>query len=108
MATIEGARCLGLDGLTGSLEPGKRADVITVDLRGLHTTPLLAGEHANVAAHLLFPASGRDVDGVWADGRRLLAGGDLLTCDAAAVRATAQAAAEELFARRYALSPTAP
>lgn len=104
MATIEGARCLALDDITGSLEPGKRADVITVDLRGLHTTPLLSGAYANVAAHLVFSASGRDVDSVWVDGRRLVAGGKLLTCDEAAVRAQAQAAAEELFARRAALT----
>jgi 5-methylthioadenosine/S-adenosylhomocysteine deaminase len=103
MATIEGARCLGLGDVTGSLEPGKRADVITVDLRRLHTTPLLAGTNANVAAHLVFSSAGQDVDSVWVDGRRLVAGGTLLTCDEASIRADAQAAAEELFARRAAL-----
>ncbi|MBL7493309.1 amidohydrolase [Frankia sp. AgW1.1] len=104
MATIEGARCLGLGELTGSLEPGKRADVIMVDLRKLHTTPLLSGADANVAAHLVFSSSGQDVDSVWADGRRLLAGGRLLTAAEAAIRSRAQAAAEELFARRAALT----
>ncbi|MBX6389770.1 MAG: amidohydrolase [Frankia sp.] len=103
MATIDGARCLALDAVTGSLEPGKRADIITVDLRKLHTTPLLTGEHANVAAHLVFSASGHDVDSVWVDGRRLLAAGKLLTADESTIRAKAQAAAEELFARRAAL-----
>jgi 5-methylthioadenosine/S-adenosylhomocysteine deaminase len=100
MATIEGARALGLADVTGSLEAGKRADLVTVDLRGLHTTPVLHGRDLNVPAHLVFSASGRDVRDVWVDGRRLVAGGLPLTFDVASVRAEAQAAAEELFDRR--------
>ncbi len=103
MATIDGARALGLDGVTGSLEPGKRADVVSIDLRGLHTTPILHGADQNVPAHLVFSASGRDVRDVWVDGRRLVAAGEPTTFDVASVRAQAQAAAEELFARRAAL-----
>jgi 5-methylthioadenosine/S-adenosylhomocysteine deaminase len=100
MATIEGARALGLADVTGSLEVGKRADVVTVDLRGLHTTPVLHGRDLNVLAHLVFSASGRDVRDVWVDGRRLVACGEPLTFDVSSVRAEAQAAAEELFDRR--------
>ena len=100
MATIDGARALGLGDVTGSLAPGKRADIVTVDLRGLHTTPLLGGENLNVPAHLVFSASGHDVRDVWVDGRRLVEGGHPLTFDVDAVRAQAQAAAEELFERR--------
>jgi 5-methylthioadenosine/S-adenosylhomocysteine deaminase len=106
MATIDGAAVLGLAEETGSLEAGKRADLITVDLRGLHTTPLLHGSDSNVAAHLVFSAGGGDVRDVWVDGRRLVAGGQPLTFDVATVRAGAQAAAEELFARRAALTPS--
>jgi 5-methylthioadenosine/S-adenosylhomocysteine deaminase len=106
MATIDGARALGLDSTTGSLEAGKRADVVTIALDGLHTTPLLRGADANVSAHLVFSASGRDVRNVWVDGRRLVADGAPLTFDVATVRAEAQAAAEDLFARRAALTPT--
>ena len=100
MATLDGARALGLDDVTGSLVPGKRADVITVALDGLHTTPVLHGRDFNVAAHLVFSASGRDVRDVWVDGRRLVAGGAPTTFDVASVREQAQAAAEELFERR--------
>jgi 5-methylthioadenosine/S-adenosylhomocysteine deaminase len=103
MATIDGARALGLDGVTGSLTPGRRADIVTVSLGGLHTTPVLHGRDFNVAAHLVFSSSGSDVRDVWVDGRRLVAAGRPLTFDVAAVRADAQAAAEELFARRAAL-----
>jgi 5-methylthioadenosine/S-adenosylhomocysteine deaminase len=104
MATIEGARALGLEQLTGSLEPGKRADVITVELGGLHTTPVLSGQDFNVAAHLVFSAGGADVRDVWVDGRRIVTGGQLTAMDAGVVRARAQAAAEELFERRRRLS----
>ncbi len=100
MATLDGARALGLGDVTGSLEPGKRADLVTVSLAGLHTTPVLHGEHLNVPAHLVFSASGHDVRDVWVDGRRLVAAGRPLTFDVDAVRAEAQAAAEELFDRR--------
>ena len=100
MATIDGARALGLAGTTGSLEPGKRADIVTVWLGGLHTTPVLHGRDLNVAAHLVFSASGRDVRDVWVDGKRLVAQGRPTTFDADEVRAEAQAAAEELFERR--------
>jgi 5-methylthioadenosine/S-adenosylhomocysteine deaminase len=99
-ATLEGATVLGLDALTGSLEPGKRADVVTIALDGLHTTPVMHGDLFNVAAHLVFAASGRDVRDVWIDGRRVIADGTPQTFDPARVRAEAQAAAEELFERR--------
>jgi 5-methylthioadenosine/S-adenosylhomocysteine deaminase len=104
MATREGAQVLGLAQLTGSLEPGKRADLVTVDVRAPHMTPLLRGADANVAAHLVFAASGHDVDQVWVDGRLLVDGGQVLSVDAEAVRQNAQAAAEELFARRASLA----
>jgi 5-methylthioadenosine/S-adenosylhomocysteine deaminase len=99
-ATIEGATAIGLGNLTGSLEPGKRADVVTIALDGLHTTPVMHGELFNVAAHLVFSASGRDVRDLWVDGRRIVADGEPQTFDRAHVRAEAQAAAEELFERR--------
>jgi len=69
-------------------------------LGGLHTTPVLHGRDLNVAAHLVFSASGRDVRDVWVDGKRLVAQGRPTTFDADEVRAEAQAAAEELFERR--------
>jgi 5-methylthioadenosine/S-adenosylhomocysteine deaminase len=91
---------LGLDTVAGTLESGKRADVITVSMTGLHTTPLLHGADLNVAAHLVFSSSGHDVRDVWVDGRQLVRNREPLTFDVARMRADAQAAAEELFERR--------
>ena len=102
MATIGGARAIALDTVTGSLEPGKRADIVTVDLRRPHMTPLLHGDDFNVPAHLVFSANGSDVEHDWVDGRLLVDGGEVLSVDVEAVRHSAQAAAEELFDRRRA------
>ncbi|WP_329126123.1 amidohydrolase family protein [Streptomyces sp. NBC_01465] len=104
MATLEGARALGLDGETGSLEAGKKADLVTVDLRKLHTTPLLHGADFNAVAHLVFSSAAADVDQVYVDGRLLVDGGRVLSVDTERVRVRAQSAAEELFARRAALT----
>ncbi len=103
MATLAGARALGLDDMTGSLEPGKRADIVTVELRGLHTTPVMHGEDFNVAAHLVFSSCGHDVRHVWVDGRHLVEDGRVLSVDVDDVREQGQRAAEELFQRRRAL-----
>jgi 5-methylthioadenosine/S-adenosylhomocysteine deaminase len=108
MATRSGARALGLADVTGSLEVGKEADVVTVDLRGVHFVPVLHGADFNVAAHLVFTASSHDVRDVWVSGRRVVADGTVTTVDAAAVAAQAQAAAEDLFARRRALTGRTP
>lgn len=56
LMTIEGARALGLDRLTGSIEPGKQADLIVVGLDCPHNLP-----HYDPAAAVLFACSGRDV-----------------------------------------------
>jgi len=100
LATCDGAETLGIGEATGSLEPGKRADVITISLTGLHTTPLMHDDLFNVAAHVVFAASGRDVRDVWIDGAPIVRDGIPRTFDPARVRADAQAAAEELFERR--------
>jgi 5-methylthioadenosine/S-adenosylhomocysteine deaminase len=100
MATIDGAACLGLDDVTGSLEPGKRADLVVVDLQRAHFTPLLRGARSNLAAHLVFSACRTDVRDVWVDGRQVVQTGRLITADLEAIRAEAQSAAEELFDRR--------
>lgn len=108
MATRSGAKALGLEEITGTLEEGKDADVVMVDLRGLHFTPLLGGEDFNAPAHLVYTASAHDVSDVWVKGRHLVAGGEILSVDVKAVAERAQAAAEELFARRRALKGETP
>lgn len=100
MATLGGATAIGLGDVSGSLEPGKQADVIMVDLHRLHTTPVLHGSDFNAAAHLVFSSTGREVTNVWVDGRQIVSDGRLTTADENEIRLRAQSAAEDLFARR--------
>ncbi len=79
-ATRSGARALGLGGKIGSLEPGKRADLIVVDVRNAHATPF-----TDVYSALVYSAKASDVTDVWVDGRRLLAAGRPTSLDPRAI-----------------------
>ena len=74
MATIEGARALGLEGLTGSLEPGKKADLIVVDSQSPHMTPMY-----NPFSHLVYSARGNDVVHAIINGHQVMENRNLLT-----------------------------
>ena len=77
MATLGGARALGIDSTVGSLEPEKRADVVLLD-----PTVELAAIH-DAYQQVVYCAGPRSVSDVWVDGRRLLARGRLTTIDEA-------------------------
>lgn len=99
MATLGGARALGLEGEIGSLEPGKKADLIVVDLDRPHLHPLLTGEVSNVVEHLVYSASAADVDTTVVDGRVLMRHRRVLTLDAPAVMREADQRARDLCRR---------
>jgi 5-methylthioadenosine/S-adenosylhomocysteine deaminase len=67
MATIEGARALGIDQSTGSLEVGKSADIIAIDTNAPHLIPI-----HNLFAQLIFAAGRDDVCDVWVDGEQVI------------------------------------
>ncbi|MEW8959056.1 MAG: amidohydrolase [Moorella sp. (in: firmicutes)] len=77
MATLNGARALGLDKKIGTLEAGKKADLILVNKRLPHMMP----SH-NVEADIVYAASGNDVDTVIVNGKILMSGGEVKTLDA--------------------------
>jgi len=93
MATIDGARALGMDKRIGSLEPGKRADVITVSLGAPRQTPLY-----DVLSHLVYTTRGDDVRTTIVNGRVLMRDRRVLTLDEAAVLSEARAYAEKVRA----------
>jgi len=80
MATIDGARALGLDNEIGSLEVGKRADVIVVDLNQLHSSP-----KQDVISSLVYSAQPSDVRVTIIDGRVVMRDGGLMTMDESVV-----------------------
>ncbi|SDL74367.1 5-methylthioadenosine/S-adenosylhomocysteine deaminase [Geoalkalibacter ferrihydriticus] len=75
-ATIGGAQVLGLDNLIGSLETGKRADLIIIDLNSPHLIPLY-----NVYSQLVYATNGADVETVIIDGNVVMQDRKLLTLD---------------------------
>ncbi|MEW6173368.1 MAG: amidohydrolase [Bacillota bacterium] len=76
MATMGGARALGLQDKVGTLEPGKRADVVLLDLRRPHFYP----PH-DVLAHIVYAAQAGDVHTVLVDGKMVVEAGRVLTFD---------------------------
>jgi 5-methylthioadenosine/S-adenosylhomocysteine deaminase len=65
MATINGARVLGIDDVTGSLEPGKSADIVAVNFDTIETTPVY-----DPISHLIYSSSRDHVTDVWIAGKQ--------------------------------------
>ena len=86
MATLDGARALGLADEIGSLVPGKAADLVAVDLGEPETEPVY-----NPVSHLAYCAARGQVTDVWVAGRPLMRGRRLLTLDLDEIRARAAA-----------------
>jgi 5-methylthioadenosine/S-adenosylhomocysteine deaminase len=85
MATINGARAIHLDKEIGSLEPGKRADLILVNIESAHQWPLY-----NVYSQLVYATKAADVETVMINGRLVMEDREVATIDAAAVRQKAR------------------
>jgi 5-methylthioadenosine/S-adenosylhomocysteine deaminase len=90
MATRLGAQAMHLDRLTGSLEPGKRADLIVVDLDRLHNVPAFDRDPNGVYAQLVYAAKSTDVVDVMCNGRWLMRDRALLTLDERELRDAAR------------------
>ena len=100
MATRLGARALGLGASLGSLEAGKKADMVALRLDTPRMTPIVTGELFNLHHNIVHAAQGGDVDITMVDGEIVVEGGVLKTADLNELMAAAQAAAPGLFARR--------
>lgn len=81
MATLGGARALGIDEQVGSLRPGKWADITAIQLDAIETQPLF-----NPISDLVYAASRHQVTNVWIEGRRVLKDRQLTTLDESEIR----------------------
>lgn len=94
LATIDGARALGLDAEIGSIEPGKKADLAVVDLDGLHALP-----GGRPETRLVYSCTPADVRHVLVDGALIVRDRELTTLDTREVRADALRQARRLVVR---------
>lgn len=98
MATRQGAKVLGLDKVTGSLETGKAADIIVVDAQPLHNIPHYDFNPDNVYGRIVYSAKSSDVAHTMVAGQFLLRDRQLLTVDEAALRDQANGYADRIGA----------
>ena len=94
MATIGGARAVGLEAEIGSIEVGKKADIVVLDYNNPFMTPI----HHPVSA-IVYSALGHEVTSVLIDGQFVMRDGIIVTADESAVRRQAQAHADALTRR---------
>jgi 5-methylthioadenosine/S-adenosylhomocysteine deaminase len=93
MATIDGARAMGMDKEIGSLEPGKRADLLVVSMSSARQTPMY-----DPVSHLVYVTRGDDVRTTIVNGKILMRDRKVLTLDRAQVLADARAFADKVRA----------
>jgi 5-methylthioadenosine/S-adenosylhomocysteine deaminase len=92
-ATLGGAKALGWDERIGSIEPGKQADLVCIDLSPLETQPL-----HHVVSQLVYATGRQQVSDVWIAGARRLRERELVDMDAAAIVANARQWRERIAA----------
>ncbi len=97
LATIGGAKILGIASKVGSLEVGKQADVITLNLRHLHLTPTVSRPFRNFIPNLVYSTNGTEVDNVIINGKVILSKGKFVNIDEQAIIEEANIRAKRIF-----------
>ena len=98
MATRMGAQALHIGDMTGSLEPGKRADLILVDTSPVHNSPRFRRNPNNAYAQLVFASKSTDVTDVMVNGKWLMRAHELLTLNEADLLKQAREVAQKIDA----------
>ncbi|KAA3657411.1 MAG: amidohydrolase [Chloroflexi bacterium] len=98
MATIRGAHAVHMGDVTGSLEPGKQADIAIVDMDGIHNQPHFQNATDAVYSRIVYAAKSGDVAHVMCNGRWLMRDRELLTIDEATAKAEGAKVAADIDA----------
>jgi len=99
IATIEGARTIGMDDIIGSIEPGKRADLILFDLNTPTLSPLITRPLRNIAHNIVYAARGEEISHVIVDGKIVKENGKITILDEEKVMEEVRQAARELMGK---------
>ncbi|MEM4201633.1 MAG: amidohydrolase [Candidatus Hadarchaeum sp.] len=106
MATLNGARALGMEKEIGSIEVGKKADIILIDLNVPNMRPVHFGEYSNICQNLVYSSLGNSVDTVMVDGQVVVEGRRLKTMDLdEIIRKHGELAADLLERRKKYIKP---
>ena len=96
LATVEGATALGIGNKIGSIEAGKKADLIIIDLKVPHMTPVIMNPVRNIAPNIVYSARGDEVTDVIINGKMIVEDKRVLTMNEEEIITEAQKAAEEI------------
>jgi 5-methylthioadenosine/S-adenosylhomocysteine deaminase len=96
MATINGAKALGIDHITGSLTKGKAADVIAIDLDTIESQPLY-----DPVSHIVYAANRNQITDVWVAGKQLLKNRTLTTIEEKSVLSKSREWQEKIHTEKY-------
>lgn len=105
LATIYGAQAISLDHEIGSLEIGKKADIVVLDCNKLHMAPYIYGKYENFAANVVHSASGADVKMTICNGKTVVRDHTLVNVDVEDMIARYTHATEALITRREPFVP---
>ncbi len=105
LATIEGAKAIAMEDSIGSLEVGKKADIVILDINKLHMAPHLFGKYENIVPNIVHSASGADVDMVIVNGEVRVKDHQLLGVDVQEMIETYTRTTQALIERREEFVP---
>jgi len=97
IATKNGAKALGLKDKIGSLEEGKKADLITVDLKNTNLSPSVQRPFRNIIPNLVYSSTGMEVDNVFINGRKVLRDGKFISIDEERIKKEAEERAKKVL-----------
>ncbi|MFP4142056.1 MAG: amidohydrolase family protein [Thermoplasmata archaeon] len=97
LGTKSGARALGLEDKIGTLEEGKKADIITVDLKKTNLFPSIHEPFRNILPNLVYSSTGMEVDNVFINGKKILRDGEFIGIDEEKIKKEAEKRARQIL-----------